>query len=139
LTGSRTGLLKAQDLFYLLLQQLSQLNSLVATSNSSSYILSPLLVRDYTTTLSVNVGGQVVDYNGLDILYMMRTKLHHCIDRVLPRDFDDIEFLLTKYAPQVSAIANQLTGDSKGFFLNHDRITSKGTALQARYRAILGL
>jgi hypothetical protein len=83
-----------------------------------------LLVRDHTRTLSVNAGGQVVNYNGLDILYMMRTKLHHCTDRVLPRDFDDIDFLLTNYAPQVSAIVNQLTGNSKGFFLNHDSITS---------------
>jgi hypothetical protein len=82
------------------------------------------LVRDHTRTLSVNAGGQVVNYNGLDILYMMRTKPHHCTDRVLPKDFDDFEFLLTNCVPQVSAIAIQLTGDSKGFVLNHDRITS---------------
>ena len=97
------------------------------------------MVRDHTTVLPVNVGGQVVNYNGLDILYMMRTKLHHCTGRALPRDFDDIEFLLTNYAPQVSAVADQLPGDSKGFFLDHKRITSKASALQTRYRAVLGL
>jgi transcriptional antiterminator len=70
---------------------------------------------------------------------MMKTKLHHCTTRTLPRDLEDLQFLLTNYGDEVAAVADQLDDDDKEFFLDLDFVKMQSLELQARFRALLGL
>jgi hypothetical protein len=100
---------------------------------------TPLSVANHTESLPVTIAGRSVTYNGLDVLYMMKTKLHHCSGRVLLRNFRDIEFLINQYGPEVRAVAGQLDEDARRFFLNYETIRSRDTCTQEYYRTTLGL
>ena len=92
-----------------------------------------------TLTMTTDVPGQRLTFHVLDVLYMMKTKLHHCTTRTLPRDLEDLQFLLTNYGDEVAAVADQLDDDDKEFFLDLDFVKMQGLELQAQFRALLGL
>ncbi|KAF1961480.1 hypothetical protein CC80DRAFT_532095 [Byssothecium circinans] len=91
----------------------------------------------HISTLQVTVGGQSQNLYGLDILYMMRTKLRHCTTRTMERDLEDIKFLLDNFAGDVAAVRSQLDDGDIEYLLARDYITSLGSQWVARYRSIL--
>jgi hypothetical protein len=70
---------------------------------------------------------------------MMKTKLHHCTTRTLPRDLEDLQFLLTNYRDEVATVADQLDDDDTEFFLDLEYVKMQDLELQTRYRALLDL
>lgn len=79
-----------------------------------------------------------MQYPGLDVMYMMRTKLRACTTRTLDRDVADIQFLLDNFPAEVAAIAGRLEAGGRDFFLNTAYIRSLPASIQARYRQVLG-
>ena len=60
---------------------------------------------------------QYLVFQGLNIRYMMKTKLRAHSDRGLPRDITDIFFLLDKYPEKVKLIAEDLDEDEVNCFI----------------------
>ena len=83
------------------------------------------------------VGGQPRNVHGLDVLYMMRTKLRLCTARAKDRDLEDIKFLLDNYAGGVAAIRSQLDIDDIEYFLARGFVTRLGNQWVAYYRSLL--
>jgi hypothetical protein len=102
---------------------------------------TPISLAGHTTTLTIttDVPGQTLAFHVLDILYMMKTKLHHCTARTLPRDLEDLQLLLTNYRDEVGTVADQLDDDDTEFFLDLEYVKMQDLELQTRYRALLGL
>ncbi|KAI9844971.1 MAG: hypothetical protein M1837_005115 [Sclerophora amabilis] len=98
---------------------------------------TPLSVRNNMNNLLVDVFGTTLTFSGLNILYMMRTKLKCCSSRGFGRDMGDLEYLLKHEGHNVTAIADQLDEGDKEFFLGTAFVRDKGDEVAAHWRALL--
>ena len=103
---------------------------------------TPLSLRNHTTRLQIAVPSQqhkTITFNVLDMLYMMKTKLNHCTNRALPRDLEDLQFLLTSYGEEVREIAHQLDEEDREYFLELEEVRMLDRESRERWRCVLGL
>ena len=63
--------------------------------------------------------GEHVALHGLNLLYMLRTKLRASADRNLDRDTADMQFLVRKYGDQVKSLRDDLFDDDVEQFLEN--------------------
>ncbi|KAI9761253.1 MAG: cysteine desulfurase [Chaenotheca gracillima] len=98
---------------------------------------SPRTVKDHMVSLPVTVSGTNMTFYGLDVFYMMRTKLRHCATRAMPRDVQDIEYFLNHEGPQVQAIADQLDQGDRESFLETAYIREQEESARAQFRMLL--
>jgi hypothetical protein len=68
---------------------------------------------------------------------MMKTKLNHCTSRTLPRDLEDLQFLITNYADEVRAIADELDENDREFFLDLNFVRAMEADVRASFREVL--
>ncbi len=70
---------------------------------------------------------------------MMKTKLNHCSSRALPRDLEDLQFLLTNYDNEIRTIADQLDEEDREYFFGLEEVRMKDRPSRERWREVLGL
>ena len=78
----------------------------------------------------------------LDILYMMKTKLNHCINRALPKNLENLQFLLANYADEIRETADQLDEEDQEYFFGLEEVRmldrrSRGRCLVWMWRRAL--
>ena len=70
---------------------------------------------------------------------MMKTKLNHCANHTLPRDVEDLQFLLTNYEKEIRMIANQLDEEDREYFFGLEQVRMMDRRSRERWRGVLGL
>ncbi|KAL9618326.1 MAG: hypothetical protein Q9160_006976 [Pyrenula sp. 1 TL-2023] len=98
---------------------------------------TPVELLQHCAELPIRVFGQDIIFTGLDLHYMLRSKLYHVASRYIKRDVDDVVYLLEIYLGEISQIANHLEPDAKYAFMERSEISAEDPSVQAQYRAVL--
>ncbi|WEW54694.1 hypothetical protein PRK78_000116 [Emydomyces testavorans] len=99
---------------------------------------TPTQLSSHIVRLPVAIGDEQHEIPCLDILYMMRSKLRHCVTRGMDKDVEDVQYLLKNFGTEISNIQHQLNQDEVDQFLTLDWAAAIPPSLMAYYRQTLG-
>jgi hypothetical protein len=99
---------------------------------------SPRRLEQHRVQLSLTVAQMEERFFCLDILYMVRSKMRHCVTRDMARDVQDVIYLLDNYVAEIKTVRNQLNKNEVDEFLELPWTKEVPAEVIAGYRDILG-
>lgn len=99
---------------------------------------SPKKITEHQEQLTFQIGQQQRTFICLDVLYMVRSKIQHCVTRTLARDVQDVLYLLDNYGPEISHYRDKLNKGETDSFLQLPWTEQVVPQALTTYKLILG-